>query len=186
MGCNQRCCIKAKVGDHNFQYGIPGCEIALICDSPTGASEELGIPLVGRTGTNVCRVFKRLIDDYDWDKVKTCLRMVTICNASPHKGEDAGLTGQDYIADLINENPVHICVGFAAIDLYTDIKDRFSEKVVIELPHLGDRGLSRLSQFRPATCERKLDAIAKWIDQCRKKGGFHDFSEFVSFYKQEV
>ena len=182
MGCDRRCCCKAKAGNCNFQLGVPGNEIALICESPTVASMELDIPLVGRTGVNLCRIFKRLIDKYDWDEKKTCLRAVTICNASPKKQEYAGLAAQDYIVRMIAKNVVHICIGAAAIDLYQDIAERFRNKVVIELPHLGDRGLAKLSLLRSATNEQKLDAIARWIAECRKRGGNYSIGEFERFY----
>lgn len=201
---NHNCCclLPGQVCSATLQTPAKGNHVAVIAESPTDAAVDLDMPLVGKTGVNVCRLFE-LLKEKDPERYKQfCLRRALILNASPMKVNGKLDPNGDYdfnlMKDYLQEVKIVICAGERAIDEYLELKAELLKKpeTEIELCHLGARGLAGLSKWHPKkkgskkpifVPERtKMELIAEWVDNCCKRKGSCSIWQFEAYYSKRI
>lgn len=201
---NHNCCclLSGQVCSATLQTPAKGNRVAVIAESPTEAAVDLDMPLVGKTGVNVCRLFE-LLKEREPERYKQfCLRRTLILNASPKKDDGKldpnGDCDFNQMKDYLRKVKIVICIGERAIDEYLELKAELLKKpeTEIELCHLGARGLAGLSKWHPkeqrakkpiAVSERtKMELIAEWVDNCCKGKGSYSIGQFEVYYSKRI
>lgn len=201
---NHNCCclLPGQVCSATLQTPAKGNHVAVIAESPTEAAADLDMPLVGKTGVNVCRLFELLKEREPARYKQFCPRRVLILNARPKKVDGKLEPNGDYdfnqMKDYLRKVEIVICVGERAIDEYLELKAELLKKpeTEIELCHLGAHGLARLSKWHPkdegtkkpiAVPERtKMESIAEWVDNCCKGKGSYSIRQFEAYYSKRI
>jgi hypothetical protein len=183
-------CSKETRGDEFFRKGKKGNPVAVMFERPTEAACELRRPLIGRTQVNLCRLFERLkaIDEKNYKKF--CVDDVLVLNAYSSYDKKSK-EGDDIFAIenrrmCIKQKRVVLCFGNAACMAYRKIAegDRLfgSNKVVIQLCHFSDRGISnffgKIGKGRKLVFSEKLNLVAWYVNSCYGKGGFFSIDKF--------
>ena len=183
-------CARDNSGDEFVRPGKFRNPVAVLFERPTEAAVELGRALTGRTEVNLCRVFERLkfIDAIRYKNFcsKDVLVWNTYADANKRVQDDGGCHALNFRRRSIKTKRYVFCFGFAAHETYREIAggDKLwgSNKVVVQLCHLGDRGVQNVFKWHDPkgklVLNEKLDIIAMYIDECCKKGGFFSISDF--------
>ena len=193
-------CLKETRGAQFIRLGKKGNPVVVMFERPTETAYELGRPLIGRTQVNLCRLIERLkaIDKKNYKKF--CVEDVLILNAySSHdkkskEGDD--IFSIDFRRRCIKGKRFVFCFGKAARMAYREIAggDRLfgSNKVVIQLCHFGDRGISnffgnvKIGKGRKLDFSEKLNVIAWRVNCCCRKGGFFSINQFYQAVKLTI
>ena len=202
----QCCKVDRKRMTDSIQWGKRGNDVMVIFERPTIAAKELGIPLIGRTGVNLCRLFERLrgMDSVKYKKI--CTKDVEIWNVCS-TDKKMIVTPDDYqlkcMKTSLKRKRFVLCFGGLARDLYTQVADgdkiMGKRQTVIELCHLGDRGISYFfwnmvgikniqseKLYKGMDMSTKLDVLAKGIDVCCNQTGFFSQNDFVHAVRHEI
>ena len=202
MNYNCCCLLPGQVCSATLQTPANGNHVAVIAESPTEAAVDLDMPLVGKTGVNVCRLFE-FLKGRDPERYKQfCLRRALILNASLKKVNGKLEPNGDYdfnqMKDYLRKVKIVICVGERAIDEYLELKGELLKKPETEigLCHLGARGLAGLSKWHPKEDDAKkpitvpertkMELIAEWVDNCCKGKGAYGIGQFEACYSKRI
>jgi len=183
-------CTRDNSGDEFVRPGKFRNPVAVLFERPTEAAIELGRALAGRTEANLCRIFERLkfIDVTRYKKFcsKDVLVWNTYADANKRSKDNGGCPAFDLRRQSIKTKRFVFCFGVAAHETYREIAggDKLwgSNKVVIQLCHVGDRGVQNAFKWHASkgklALNEKLNVIAKYIDACCRKGGFFSVNDF--------
>lgn len=192
MQSNHSCC-KCKRSNSGDEFVKPGRfrnPVAVLFERPTEAAVELGRALIGRTEVNLCRIFERLkyINPVRYKKFcsKDVLVWNTYADANKRRKNDGGIPALKLRQMSIKTKRFVFCFGIAAHETYRKIAggDKLwgSNKVVVQLCHLSDRGVQnffkRSAPRRKFSLTEKLNIVAKYINTCCEKGGFFPVNDF--------
>ncbi len=187
----------------------PGNEVCCIFDQPEAAEIDLGMPIAGATGANLCRLFEHLKSRYSTAPYADCLcrKAVTIVN-SRYNGH---LPCKRYVEEIIkriDKCAIILAFGRESEKFCDDIKQVnvrfFCEKKVIYMPHLSHEGLACISPTattdKKCSAREKLDErkklrlLARFISFCLREQGIcgvfgkHEFEKIIkgyTFYKSQ-
>ncbi|MBQ3340766.1 MAG: hypothetical protein IJG84_02640 [Kiritimatiellae bacterium] len=137
----------------SYSPGIRGNPVLIILQEPGVAEKELGRPATGRTGANICRLFKKMKQHGCVSSTTNnngfCFSNVSIINA---RTEDGQVIYQDMkyldgISELKSKRIV-LCFGEKAVRCF---KTMYRMKYLSEceklfcFPHIGTQGLSHIN-----------------------------------------
>ena len=132
-----------------FSPGKKGNPVMVILESPGNAEVELNRPAAGRTGANLCRLFKDMQENCCLNsKSHFCIRKVSLLNAKTKHGHVIKLN--DRMLEMMTRKHYVLCFGREAVKrfriIYKKHKIDFlrAAAIVFCFPHIGTRGLSVL------------------------------------------
>lgn len=177
-----------------YQPGADGNDIVAVLKCPGEAEEELGRPVTGRTGANLCRVFHKI---KDWSQKGFCIQEVAVVDVYKDSGCKTRVTTQE-LETKIEGKSIILCFGNEAINACSKITD-CSERTILCFCHIGEQGLAHVvrqadvglssdeynrrysKEDRMEFSRHKLKCIAEYI-QTAEIGRRHTFKEFLNKY----
>lgn len=173
---NHNCCclLSGQVCSATLQTPAKGNRVAVIAESPTEAAVDLGMPLVGKTGVNVCRLFE-LLKERDPERYKQfCLRRALVLNASLKKVNGKLEPNGEYEFNQMKD--------------YLWNRDRIvppwgSWIGWIVKMHPKDEGAKKPVAVPERT---KMELIAEWVDNCCRGKGSYSIGQFEAYYSKRI
>lgn len=182
----------------SYSPGVRGNPVLIILQEPGVAEKELGRPATGRTGADICRLFKKMTKHGCACATANnvfCFRNVAIINAQT---ENRQVISQDtkYSKDILElkDKRIVLCFGEKAVRCF---RTMYQENYLSEceklfcFPHIGTQGLSHINiPIKQAYEEREsavLCRMAYFIEKhlCEETNYFLSVQEFLRESKAE-